>query len=414
LHAARQALVLAPQADDGAVVPDPCAIGLTERRHAAQPSPTPDLLAASTRRLRTLGQLAVGIVHDFNNLMAMVQGNTELILRHTDNQAAIQRLAHMILEATDRGRSITQRLLGFVRNQPSGAAPVDPAPLLEALRELATHTLGHRIAARVDARAGLPPLLADRSELETVLFNLAANARDAMPASGTLTFAAGTEAVPAGAAHQAGLKPGHYIRISVADTGTGVDPAVLGRILAPYLTTKRPGQGTGLGLPMAKAFADRSGGGLAIDTCPGEGTTVSLWLPVAQPIEAAGQKRILVVENDPLVSETLAAVLEDAGFAVTIAPSGAEALAALRCGDQLDALVTDMSVTGIGGLGIIEEAHRGRPGLPAILLTACPSHDAELAVRGALTGTYTLLRKPVTIAHLVGRIEALLAAAAAG
>ncbi len=381
---------------------------------AAATAPSPH-----AERMQVLGQLAAGIAHDFNNLLAAVQGSAYLIGDHADDPDAMRRHAGMILDATARGQSITRRLLSFSRREDSRPEPVDPSAVLHAVQQIASHTLGSRIAVRVEATCPLPRLLADRRQLETALLNLAVNARDAMPEGGTLTFAAGLDVVPDGAAHPGLRHSGTYIRISVSDTGAGIDCALLARVLEPFFTTKPPGQGTGLGLPMAKAFAEQSGGGLVVDSSPGRGTTVSLWLPVAaadksHATAAAGApKRILLAEDDPMVSETLAAVLEDAGYTVALARTVAEALAVLRSPARVDALVTDLSIRDLGGLALIEEAHRCRSALPAILLTACPDLDAALALKGAFSGAFSLLRKPVSSIHLVARIEALIAAVVA-
>jgi signal transduction histidine kinase/ActR/RegA family two-component response regulator len=367
-------------------------------------------------RMQALGQLAAGIAHDFNNLLTAVQGSASLIVRRADDPDATRRHAGMILDATARGQSITHRLLGFARREDSRPEPVDPRSVLHALHQIASHTLGTRIKVRVEATCPLPRLMADRAQLETTLVNLAINARDAMPEGGTLTFAAALDMVADGESHSAVGAPGTYIRLSVSDTGTGIDRLFLERVLEPFFTTKPAGQGTGLGLPMAKAFAEQSGGGLAVDSSPGRGTTVSLWLPIApggtdSGLAARPPKRVLLAEDDGMVSETLAAVLEDAGYAVLLARTGAEALAALRGPARVDALVTDLSIRELGGLALIDEAHRCCPGLPAILLTACPDLDATLAMKGAFSGAFSLLRKPVSAMHLVARIEALIAAA---
>ncbi len=375
------------------------------------------MLSLHAERMQALGQLAAGVAHDFNNLLSAVQGSASLIARHADEPDSTRRHAGMILDATARGQSITHRLLSFVRREESRPEPVDPRSVLDALHQIASHTLGPRIAVRVEATCPLPRVMADRGQLETALVNLAINARDAMPEGGTLTLAAALEVVADGAGHPAVEAPGTYIRLSVSDTGTGIDCSLLERILEPFFTTKPAGQGTGLGLPMAKAFAEQSGGGLAVDSSPGRGTTVGLWLPIA-PAEAdavpaaRAAKRVLLAEDDPMVSETLAAVLEDAGYAVALARTGAEALAELHGPAPVDALVTDLSIRELGGLALIDEAHRCCPGLPAILLTACPDMDAALAMKGAFSGAFSLLRKPVSAIHLVARIESLIAAAA--
>ncbi len=258
--------------------------------------------------------------------------------------------------------------------------------------------------------------------METALVNLATNARDAMADGGALTFGAVTDPVGVDEPHPADLRPGDYICLSIADTGTGIDPAVLGRVLEPFYSTKPPGQGTGLGLSMAKGFVEQSGGGLTIDSRPGRGTTVRLWIPAATRSDAMaesyerivevrsdGRKRILLVDDEAMVRETLCASLEDAGYTVVVASGGAEALALLRSAVVVDILVTDLSMPGIDGLALIRQAQRQRAGLPAVLLTGYAGHGAQLAVGEAVNGAFSLMRKPVTAAQLADRIEALLA-----
>jgi CheY-like chemotaxis protein len=227
--------------------------------------------------------------------------------------------------------------------------------------------------------------------------------------------------------HPAELRPGRYLRLSIADTGTGMDQRLLTRVLEPFFSTKPAGQGTGLGLSMAKGFAEQSGGGLTIDSTPGRGTTVHLWLPaairpdtsprpVARPAVARDDpgKRILLVDDEPMVRETLAAALREAGYVVEVAVDGAAALDLLDEPVPVDVLVTDLSMPGIDGLAVIRRAQRQRPGLPAVLLTGYAGHGAQLAVGGSVSGAFSLLRKPVTPAQLADRIEALLAVTLAG
>jgi len=213
--------------------------------------------------------------------------------------------------------------------------------------------------------------------------------------------------------------------MAVTDTGTGMDRTTVERAMEPFFTTKPQDKGTGLGLPMAKGFAEQSGGGLAIESAPGEGTTVTIWLPVADVRTEAAQiqpglahlaglaRRVLMVDDEDMVREVLVASLEDAGFAVLAAGSGAEALALLDAEEPVDALVADLAMPGMGGLAFIREAQVRRPGLPAVLLTGYAGDAGEadhLAVSGAPPGAFSLLRKPVSVAQLVDRIEMVLAA----
>ncbi len=206
------------------------------------------------------------------------------------------------------------------------------------------------------------------------------------------------------------------------DTGTGMDAATLARVTEPFFTTKVAGKGTGLGLAMARGFAEQSGGGLAVVSAPGQGTAVTLWLPQAATgvsttaagdeadiVGAGGYARVLLVDDEMLVCETLAMQLEDAGFDVLAADSGAEAMAFLDAGEAADVVVTDLSMPGMDGLAAIKGAQHRRPGLPAVLLTGHAGDDTTLAVGGAVSGTFTLLLKPVTAAQLAERVKGLLA-----
>ncbi|WP_419899557.1 sensor histidine kinase [Roseomonas sp. USHLN139] len=235
--------------------------------------------AAHAERMRALGQLASGIAHDMNNLLQTVQSGAAIIARAPDQPDQVAAVAEALLQAADRGTAVTSRLLSFARQAELRAEPVDPACLLAQLAEMLRHSLGRQYVCEVEPCAGLPPLLADRRQLETALLNLAINARDAMPEGGRILLSAAAERVAPGAAHPAGLAPGAYLRLGVRDEGTGMDAETLARVTEPFFTTKPAEQGTGLGLSMAKGFAEQSGGGLALESRPGAGTLVCLWLP---------------------------------------------------------------------------------------------------------------------------------------
>ncbi len=379
---------------------------------------------AQAQRIEALGQLAGGIAHDFNNVLQAVQGGASLIEKRPNDPNGVRRVARMVFEAAERGSAVTRRLLAFGRRADLRTEAVDAAPLLADMREIFTHTLGAGVGVRVEAPPGLPPLLADKGQLETVLVNLGTNARDAMGGNGILTLAAGldvpredTRLTLAGT-----LKAGRYIRLSVSDTGTGITPEVLARVTEPFFTTKDQGKGTGLGLAMARGFAEQSGGGLDISTEPGRGTTVSIWLPVASgavasippragsaPSMGSGRRAtVLLVDDEALVRELTAEGLESAGFSVIPADGGPAALALLDAGEEVDVLVSDLSMPGMDGITVIREAQRRRPGLRAILLTGFAGNAAELAIGGAVSGTFSLLRKPVTAEQLGERVAILL------
>ncbi|MGI4943865.1 MAG: ATP-binding protein, partial [Janthinobacterium lividum] len=220
-----------------------------------------------SQRMEALGKLASGVAHDFNNVLQAVGGSLSLILRAPGNTMRVERVAGMARDAVDRGAAITGRMLSLARRADLQAGPVDAAELLQGLRLVLQHTLGAGIQVDVDVPPDVPPLLADRGQLETVLINLATNARDAMPRGGTLRLSARAE--------------GGRMLVEAADTGAGMTPDVLARAREPFFTTKPPGAGTGLGLAMAHGFAEQSGGQLRISSTPGKGTVVTLVLPVA-------------------------------------------------------------------------------------------------------------------------------------
>ena len=360
------------------------------------------------QKLQALGQLAGGIAHDFNNVLQAVSGGAAALARDAGNAEAVSRRAQLLAEAVARGAAITGRLLAFARRTDWRREEMRPREILFGLGEMLQPMLGPRIAIRVEADPDLPPFQADREQVQTALINLATNARDAMPDGGTLTFAADLYQVePGDAAAPTGLAPGAYLRITVRDTGTGMDAATLARVTEPFFTTKPPGQGTGLGLPLARGLAEQSGGAFTLDSAPGRGTTASLWLPQQAAAPAGRAPRparpgllrglhLLVVDDDPLVRDALVAQLEIEGCHVLARPDDATALAALEDGAAVDVLVTDLAMPGQDGRSLIGAARRLRPGLPCLLLTGQPE-DQEAALPPCPgKGPCTVLHKPVS------------------
>ena len=382
---------------------------------------------AHAQRMEALGQLAGGIAHDFNNVLQATLGAASLIERRAGDPEVVRDMVQKVTEAAERGASVTRRLLAFARRGELRAEPLHPPALLASMREILVSTLGAGFEIGVAADNDLPPLLADKGQLETVLVNLATNARDAMEdGTGTLTLTASTETLTRDddPAHPVALKVGAYVRLAVSDTGYGMNAATLARASEPFFTTKAPGKGTGLGLAMARGFAEQSGGGLRIESAPGHGTTVTLWLPVAridaepvvEPEHTASPPgvevpRVLLVDDEDLVREVLAQHLTDRGYTVVQAPEGITALALLDAGEPIDALVSDLSMPLMNGLALIREARQRRPGLPALLLTGFATEETEFEAHGGDDGGFSLLRKPVTGADLATGVAALLAVA---
>ncbi len=368
-----------------------------------------------TQKVQALGQLAAGIAHDFNNILQAVSGAALLIEQRPGDRDSVRHLARTAIAAANRGTAITERLLSFARRGDLRANVVATAEWLNGLREVLARTLGTTITVRTSVSPGIPSLIADQAQLETAIINLATNARDAMPDGSNLILSANTEHVAEGDHHPADLAPGDYVRLVVADNGTGMDAATLARVSEPFFTTKPAGQGTGLGVAMAKGFAEQSGGGLSVGSAPGKGTKVAIWLRQAAenalqapdnangvPTASGPSARILVVDDDDLVRETVAAQLEAAGFATLVASSGIEALALIESGEVVDAMVTDLSMPGISGTTTIQRAHVLRPRLPCFLLTGYAGERAALSNDNA----FVLVRKPVAGPLLAAQIKA--------
>lgn len=376
---------------------------------------------AHAQRMEAIGQLAGGIAHDFNNVIQVVQGCAELIEEGSADPSQTRHMAGVIMQAADRGAAITSRLLAFSRRSDLSADQVEVYASFASLRDILSHTLGDGIAIELLIEPGLPLLKADKAQLETVLINIAVNARDAMNDAGTLYISVCAEQIePEQEQSQIHLlTPGRYLRITISDTGTGMTPDVLARACEPFFSTKAIGQGTGLGLAMAKGFAEQSGGALEIETELGRGTSVKLWFPaVTEPAVSAlpdepprlcgsGDTTILIVDDDPLVLDILVRQMQRRGYTVRRAASASTAL------DHLDAdvrlVITDLSMPDVDGLALIEQLHRRKPELPIILLTGFPGKALDFEP----SATTCMMRKPANADDLARQIERMLSGSSA-
>jgi len=375
-----------------------------------------------TQRMEALGQLAGGVAHDFNNVLQAIAGGARLIQRRPDNAASVERLAGLVVDAAERGAVVTRHLLSFARRSALQADRVDVARLLTDLRDALADTLGNRVAVELALPDVLPPVWTDKDQLETVLANLAANARDAMdgdgPADGSReaahTLRLSAEAVDGAAA---GLRARRFVRIDVGDTGPGMSPDVLKRATEPFFSTKARGRGTGLGLAMARGFAEQSGGRLVLRSQAGQGTTASLFLPQTRAMAdtaaggapAAGPRRIMLVDDDAEVLEAMGEMLEASGYAVASFDSTAPALSHLEHGEPADLLITDLSMPDTDGVALIQEAQRRWPGVPCILLTGYSGEELAPATASLTGGRLVVLQKPIRLGALLKQVAALLA-----
>jgi signal transduction histidine kinase len=365
------------------------------------------------QKMEAVGQLTGGIAHDFNNLLTAVVGSLDLLLRRTDDEK-LTRLAGNALQAAERGAKLTAQLLAFSRRQRLSPAPIQPNDIVAGMSDLLGRTIGPHVEVETRLEPDLWKALADETQLEVVLLNLAINARDAMPSGGSLIIStANVASVPPPLAAE--LAPGQYVAVAVADTGCGMSPAVLARAFEPFFTTKEQGKGTGLGLAQLYGFAKQSGGAVRIESQEGEGTIVTLYLPrthreTAAPIATVAEAkplhraRILVVDDDDDVRQVATALVEEIGYEVVGAPSGPAALEELEPG-RFALLLTDIAMPGMTGVDLARRVREIDPSLPIMFA----SGYADVETFGAELANERVLKKPYRIADLANRIEAVLA-----
>lgn len=332
-----------------------------------------------SQKLESMGQLTGGVAHDFNNLLTPIVGSLDLLHRRGVGTERERKLIEGAVQSADRARMLVQRLLAFARRQPLRATAIDIGSLVGNLADLVASTCGPRIKVIIDVADNLPPARADANQIEMALLNLAVNARDAMPDGGALTISATLDQVSAG--EVAGLKTGGYVRLSVADTGFGMDEDTIAKAIEPFFTTKGVGQGTGLGLSMVHGLAAQLGGGLTIDSALGKGTQISLWLPMsdAQPETALASPELddrgrgcgiaMVVDDEDLVRASTAHMLSELGYTVVEAHSGEEALRLLGRSDAVDLLVTDHLMPGITGTDLAMQLRTSRPEIRVLIVS---------------------------------------------
>ncbi|MBS0504415.1 MAG: response regulator [Proteobacteria bacterium] len=336
-----------------------------------------------SQKIEAMGKVTGGVAHDFNNLLTPILGGLDLVKRKGLPDARMERLVDGALQAAERARTLVQRLLAFARRQPLQVISVDLAGLIESLADLIESTIGPRIRLTVELAPSLPHVRADSAQLEMALLNLAVNARDAMPEGGSLGIAATPVRLSGGGE---GLGAGVYVRMTVADTGIGMTAQVAEHAIEPFYSTKGVGHGTGLGLSMVHGLMAQLGGALRIESTPGEGTRVHLWLPVsetaaerrvaaddAELVKAAGNA--LLIDDEELVRASVGAMLADLGYAVTEAESGAAALDLIDSHRPFDLIVTDHLMPGMTGTEFAEEVRRRAPDQRIVIISGYSDID---------------------------------------
>jgi PAS domain S-box-containing protein len=373
-----------------------------------------------SQRLEAVGQLTGGVAHDFNNLLTVILGNAELLGERLGSDTPLGSLAGMISSAAQRGAKLTGALLAFARRQALDPVSVDINELLQGMHDLLHRTLGEDIDLEFRTAPGLPAAVVDPVQLENAILNLCLNARDAMKDGGRLTIESGLreldeEYVDTGL----GAHPGEYIMVAVSDSGCGIRPEQLPHVLEPFYTTKEKGKGTGLGLPMVYGFVRQSGGQVNVYSEVGEGTTVKMYLPLAEEVAVAprveaapveplrGGEAILLVEDDDMVRLYAEDLLAGLGYQVTTAANGPEALEILEQRDDFDLLFTDIIMPGgMNGRQLAEQATMLHPGLK-VLYTSGYTENA-IVHHGRLDPGVHLVSKPYRRTELAARIRAVL------
>lgn len=329
------------------------------------------------QKMETIGQLTGGVAHDFNNLLMAVMGNLDLLRKRLPDDPRLRRLVDGALQGAERGASLTQRLLAFARQQDLRAVSVDLKTLIDGMTDLLDRSLGPRVELRRDIPDQLPAARIDANQLELAILNLAINARDAMPDGGSIEIKVAEYHAKRG---DATLQPGHYLKLSVVDTGTGMSPETLKRAVEPFFSSKPLGKGTGLGLSMVHGLTVQLGGALQLTSTVGKGTCATLVLPVAtaapeveRPARSAPKAKrsavILFVDDDPLIAMSTAEMLEDLGHRVIGVNSGLHALEILRSEQPIDLMMTDHMMPGMTGLELAAASRDVRPALPVLLAT---------------------------------------------
>jgi signal transduction histidine kinase/DNA-binding response OmpR family regulator len=384
-------------------------LDITERRQLE------DRLAQS-QRLDAIGKLTGGLAHDFNNLLASILSGLGLLERRAKLDGDARQIVDMTRHAARHGAELVNRMLAFSRRQNLQPSAIRLTTLADTMNGLVAPILGGLVRFEWQVDGSVWPAHVDAGQLELALMNLVFNARDAMPSGGTVSIRADNRSVPTGTDD---LPAGDYVRIAVKDTGGGIPPEIMSKVIEPFFTTKSVGRGTGLGLSTVYGFAKQSGGTLVIDSVVGRGTSVELWLPRAakeadsvavldvpanEPVEFGETlPSILLVDDSSTLRELTAKALRDHGFDVTIAGGGAEALALMeRQPERFDLIVTDFAMPLVSGLEVVRFARSLRADWPAIIITGY----ADAAAMVDRPADVPLLNKPFLEYELLKSIQA--------
>jgi PAS domain S-box-containing protein len=372
-----------------------------------------------SQKMEAIGQLTGGVAHDFNNLLMIIGGSLESLARRTQLGERAQKMLDAAQVGVARGAKLNQQLLSFARRQDMHSDVVCLTDLLPTFETLLDRAIGEGVTVETDQEPDLWSCRTDAHQLETAILNLAFNARDAMNNSGRLSLATRNVTIGEDEARRFDAKAGDYVAVSVADTGPGLEPEIAARVFEPFFTTKELGKGTGLGLSQVYGFARQSGGFVRFDSVLGQGTTVSIHLPRAEPVAAAAAAldrqpapiredadgAVLLVEDDADVRAAAGAMLEELGYEIVEVASGDQALNVLEAGRRVDIVFTDVIMaSGMSGIELAQAIRARRPDLPVLLTSG---YTAQKLNPASLDGDLPLLRKPYTLAQLSDALSGL-------
>ncbi|TWC59969.1 PAS/PAC sensor hybrid histidine kinase [Pseudomonas sp. SJZ080] len=375
------------------------------------------------QKMEAVGQLTGGIAHDFNNMLTGIIGSLDLMQRYiADGRTAeIGRFAEAAVSSANRAAALTHRLLAFSRRQSLDRKTLNANALIHSLEDLLSRTKGDHIALKLQLADEVWPVSTDVSQLENALLNLVINARDAMPDGGELLIETANVYLDSSDINTLEtVKPGDYVMIAVSDNGTGMTPSVLAKAFDPFFTTKPIGQGTGLGLSMIYGFAQQSGGHVKLDSLPGQGTCVRLYLPrlhfpepentllpfSGEAPAAIDGETVMLVEDDPAVRMLVLDLLNELGYHAHEAENAKTALPLLESDVRVDLLVTDVGLPGMNGRQLAEIARQHRPELKVLFMTGYAENAAER--QGFLEEGMDMVTKPFSMDLLANKIRTMI------
>jgi len=362
--------------------------------------------------MEAVGRLAGGVAHDFNNLLMLISGYADQLLQDPDLPEKHRTYCEQLVDATKRAATLTRQLLAFSRKHPVAPHVVDIKGLISEMGKMLQRLLSDRIQLVINLRGDDLPIMADPSQIELLVMNLAINARDAMPEGGLLSITASNETVGEAKGYESAL-PTNFVVLEVSDTGVGMSPEVRDRVFEPFFTTKNVGKGTGLGLSTAYGIVEQANGHITVESEPDQGTTFRVYFPratAAVPEKVAttntspapGHETLLLAEDEEGIRAMTRVYLESLGYKVLEAPNGTEALRISREYDQpIDLLVTDIVMPGMRGDDLASAIQKERPGIAALFISGYADTDK-------LAGKIPIIEKPFTFPELGQRVRSYL------